>query len=54
VLDSRFAVHGTRRLRVADASVFPRIPGFFVASAVYMIGEKAADTLLKHGAPARA
>jgi choline dehydrogenase len=54
VLDSRFSVHGTRRLRVADASVFPRIPGFFVASAVYMIGEKAADTLLKHGAPARA
>jgi choline dehydrogenase-like flavoprotein len=54
VLDSRFAVHGTRRLRVVDASVFPRIPGFFLASAVYMIGEKAADILLEHGAPARA
>jgi choline dehydrogenase-like flavoprotein len=54
VLDSQLAVHGTRRLRVADASIFPRIPGFFVASAVYMIGEKAADTLLTHGEPARA
>jgi choline dehydrogenase len=53
VLDSRFAVHGTRRLRVVDASVFPRIPGFFLASAVYMIGEKAADTLLEHGAHPR-
>jgi choline dehydrogenase len=53
VLDSRFAVHGVPRLRVADASVFPRIPGFFLAGAVYMIGEKAADTLLEHGAPAR-
>ena len=47
VLDASFAVHGTRRLRVVDASVFPRIPGFFVASAVYMVAEKAADTILR-------
>ncbi len=46
VLDSRLRVHGTRGLRIADASVFPRIPGFFIASAVYMIGEKVADMLL--------
>lgn len=46
VLDSAFNVHGTRRLRVVDASVFPRIPGFFLVSAVYMIGEKAAETIL--------
>ena len=46
VLGSDFRVHGTRGLRVVDASVFPRIPGFFIASAVYMIGEKAADVLL--------
>ena len=47
VLDSRLRVHGTKGLRIADASVFPRIPGFFIASAVYMIGEKAADMLLE-------
>jgi choline dehydrogenase-like flavoprotein len=46
VLDSRFAVHGVPRLRVVDASVFPRIPGFFVAGAVYMVAEKAADAVL--------
>ena len=46
VLDSEFRVLGTRRLRVVDASVFPRIPGFFIASAVYMIAEKAADALV--------
>ena len=43
MLDSDFRVHGTTGLRVVDASVFPRIPGFFIASAVYMVGEKAAD-----------
>ena len=47
VLDSRLRVHGTKRLRVVDASVFPRIPGFFVAAAVYMVGEKAADMILE-------
>jgi choline dehydrogenase-like flavoprotein len=46
VLDSNFRVHGVSGLRVVDASVFPRIPGFFIASAVYMIGEKAADIIL--------
>jgi choline dehydrogenase-like flavoprotein len=46
VLDTDFRVHGTNGLRVVDASVFPRIPGFFIASAVYMIGEKAADVIL--------
>jgi choline dehydrogenase len=47
VLSSDFKVHGTQGLRVVDASVFPRIPGFFIASAIYMIAEKAADVILK-------
>jgi choline dehydrogenase-like flavoprotein len=40
-------VRGVEGLRVADASVFPRIPGFFIASSVYMIGEKAAQVILE-------
>lgn len=46
VLDSNFRVHGTKGLRVVDASVFPRIPGFFIVSSIYMIGEKAAEAIL--------
>jgi choline dehydrogenase-like flavoprotein len=46
VLTSDFKVHGTQGLRVVDASIFPRIPGLFILSAVYMIGEKAADVIL--------
>lgn len=46
VVDGKFRVHGTRGLRVVDASVFPRIPGFFIVCAIYMIAEKAADVIL--------
>jgi choline dehydrogenase-like flavoprotein len=46
VLTSDLEVHGTKGLRVVDASVFPRIPGLFIISAVYMVGEKAADVIL--------
>jgi choline dehydrogenase-like flavoprotein len=46
VLAGDFTVHGTRGLRVVDASVFPRIPGFFIVSAIYMVAEKAADVIL--------
>jgi choline dehydrogenase-like flavoprotein len=46
VLTTDFRVHGTDGLRVVDASVFPRIPGFFPASAIYMVAEKAADDIL--------
>ncbi|PKS11292.1 hypothetical protein jhhlp_003054 [Lomentospora prolificans] len=46
VLDSKFRVRGVDSLRVVDASVFPRIPGYFLAVPVYMVSEKAADTIL--------
>jgi choline dehydrogenase-like flavoprotein len=46
VLGSDFRVHGTEGLRVVDASIFPRIPGFFIVSAIYIAAEKAADVIL--------
>lgn len=46
VLDKDFKVRRTEGLRVVDASVFARIPGMFIVSAVYMIAEKAADVIL--------
>ena len=45
VLDSSFRVRGVKGLRVVDASVFPKIPGFFVVMPTYMISEKAADVI---------
>ena len=52
VLDGDFRVRGVSGLRVVDASVFPRIPGTFLASAVCMISEKASDVLIGADAPA--
>ncbi|MEU6385283.1 GMC oxidoreductase [Streptomyces bauhiniae] len=46
VLDGDFKVRGVEGLRVVDASVFPDIPGLFIASAVYLVSEKASETLL--------
>ncbi len=46
VIDSQLRVRGTKNLRVVDASIFPRIPGFFIVSAVYMASEKASDMIL--------
>jgi choline dehydrogenase len=45
VVDGRFRVLGTKNLRIVDASVFPRIPGFFIVTPIYMISEKAADVI---------
>jgi choline dehydrogenase len=46
VLDKDFQVRGAKNLRVVDASVFPRIPGLFILSSVYMISEKASDVII--------
>ena len=45
VVDGDFRVHGVTGLRIVDASVFPRIPGAFIACAIYMIAEKAAHVI---------
>jgi len=54
VLDSRFRVRGAEGLRVVDASVFPKIPGYFIVSAIYMISEKAADVIIEDAAKSKA
>ena len=46
VVNSNFEVYGTKNLRIVDASVFPKIPGFFIVSSVYMIAEKASEVIL--------
>jgi choline dehydrogenase len=45
-------VRGVEGLRVVDASVFPRIPGFFIVTAIYMAAEKASAAILTVAATA--
>ncbi len=45
VLDSRFRVRGVDGLRVVDASIFPKIPGYFIVTNIYVSSEKAADVI---------
>jgi len=46
VVDSNFKVHGTKNLRIVDASVFPRIPGYYVMIPIMMISERASDFII--------
>lgn len=46
VLDARGRVHKVGRLRVVDASIFPRIPGLFIVASVYLAAEKLAQDIL--------
>ena len=47
VVDHRLRVHGIGRLRVADASIMPRLVGANTNAACVMIGEKAASMIIK-------
>jgi choline dehydrogenase len=47
VVDPGFRVIGARGLRVVDASVFPDIPGTFIALPIFMMSEKAADQMIE-------
>lgn len=42
-----FGCTGVKGLRIVDASIFPRIPGYLIAASIFMVSEKAADTLLE-------
>jgi choline dehydrogenase len=46
VLDSRFRVRGVSGLSVVDASVFPKILGYFVALPTYMVSQKASEVII--------
>ena len=45
VVDSNLVVHGSKNLRVVDASVFPMIPTGNIQATVYAVAEKAADII---------
>ncbi|KAG8895541.1 hypothetical protein FRB99_000489, partial [Tulasnella sp. 403] len=45
VVNNNFQVYGVDSLRIVDNSVWPNIPGTFVTTPIYMIGEKAADVI---------
>ena len=47
VVDPDLRVHGLTGLRVADASVMPKIMSVNTNAAAIMIGEKAADQIVR-------
>jgi choline dehydrogenase len=52
VVDHELKVHGLERLRVADASIYPRLVGANTNASVVAIAEKASDMILGRPAPA--
>jgi len=52
VVDHELKVHGLEQLRVADASIYPRLVGANTNASVVAIAEKASDMILGKPAPA--
>ena len=53
VVNHELKVHGLEQLRVADASIYPRLVGANTNASVVAIAEKASDMILGRPAPAR-
>lgn len=47
VVDQKLKVHGVENLRIADASVFPKIPGAHTMAPVMMVAERCAEFVKK-------
>jgi len=47
VVDPRLRVYGVERLRVADASIMPQVPGGNTNAPSIMIGEKCAAMVME-------
>ena len=52
VVDHELKVHGLERLRVADASIYPRLVGANTNASIVAIAEKASDMILGKSPPA--
>jgi len=46
VVSDRLVVHGTKNVRVCDASIFPLIPRGNIQTSVYAVAEKCADLII--------
>ena len=51
VVNHELKIHGLENIRVADASIYPRVPGANTNASVVAIAEKAADMILNKPAP---
>jgi len=51
VVNHELKIHGLDGIRVADASIYPRVPGANTNASVVAIAEKAADMILGIPAP---
>lgn len=45
VVDDELRVHGVKRLRIADSSIFPRIVSAHIMAPTLVVAEKCADLL---------